>query len=157
MNKYYKIPMTERIVSLNKKTLFQTLQENYPELAKREKGRVELTYGGNEPGAMTPQLEETVRKYNAETANVYRQMGVPSHIIGFQKEEGGIVEYITGVPIETSYGSTSVLTGREISQKEATQFLTEESNYYDTVSNLFLKKEEPKSFIKKVKEVLLGR
>lgn len=157
MNKYYKIPMTERVVSINDKTLFQTLQENYPELYDREKGRVELTYGGDEPGAITPQLECEIEKYNAETANLYHAIGVPCYLIGLQVDDGSVVEYVTGMPLETSYGRSTVLAGREVSQLEAYQYLDNESNYSEVASKMFAKKEEPKTFMKKVREVFLGK
>ena len=62
MNKYYKIPMTERIIKVNDTSLFDILLEHYPDLYNREKGRVELQYGIPEPGIMTPQLEEAVNE-----------------------------------------------------------------------------------------------
>ena len=62
MKKYYKIPMTERIAKINDISLFDILKDNYPDLYNREKGRVELQYGGTNPGVMTPQLEEAVKE-----------------------------------------------------------------------------------------------
>ena len=67
MKKYYKIPMTERIVFANNMSLFQILKDHYPDLYNREQGRIELTYGGDNPGVMTPQLEKHVKDYNHQT------------------------------------------------------------------------------------------
>lgn len=156
MKKYYKIPMTERIVSINGKSLFNTLQDNYPDLYNRELGRVELTYGGPEPGIMTPQLEREVDEYNAETARLYQAMGVPSHIIGVKNDEGEVFEYVTGLPLETR-GYTSMFSGRGVSQLEAYNYLDNQINYSEVVTEMFPKKEEPKSLRKRVYEVIFGK
>lgn len=156
MKKYYKIPMTERIVSANGQTLFQILQDNYPDLYNREKGRVSLTYEVTEPGVMTPELEKVVEAYNAETRSMYKAMGVPQFIIGFQVDDEPPVEYATKTPL-TTYGYNCVLSFREVPQLEAYNYLDEESNYLEIVDKLFVKKEEPKSFRKIVREVLTGK
>lgn len=76
MKKYYKIPMTERIIKVDGTALFDILKDNYPDLYNREKGRVELKYSGSNPGVMTPHLEEVVGEYNKETDMLYRIQGV---------------------------------------------------------------------------------
>lgn len=157
MKKYYKIPMTERIATINNQSLFKTLQENYPELYERELGRVELTYGGPNPGAFTPQLESEVEKYNQETARIYQSMGVPFYIIGAQENEDCITECITGLPIETTYGRNTIITGQEISKQEAYEYLSNQENYSSVISNMFVKKEEPKTLFKKIQETIFGK
>lgn len=99
MKKYYKIPMTERIVSANGQSLFQILEEYYPDLYNREKGRVSLTYDVTEPGVMTPELEKAVNAYNAETKAIYKAMGVPQFIIGYRVGDEPPVEYVTKTPL----------------------------------------------------------
>ena len=54
MKKYYKIPMTERMIKVDGTSLFDILKDNYLDLYNREKGRVELQCGGSNPGVMTP-------------------------------------------------------------------------------------------------------
>ena len=81
MKKYYKIPMTERVVLVNGETLFSILSEVHPELYTREKGRIELQYGlTQEPGIIEPGLQKLVDEYNEGTKELYRQLGVPTHI-----------------------------------------------------------------------------
>ena len=156
MHKYYKIPLTERLVTVNNRSLFQILQEHYPDLYERERGRVELTYGGDNPGAITPQLECEIEKYNKETANLYKAMGVPSHIIAYQVDDGSISEYCTGASLE-SHGYYTFFKNREVSQAEAYQLLDEENNYSAVVSKMFAQKEKPKSLGKRICERFLGK
>lgn len=156
MKKYYKIPMTERIVQVNTVSLFQILQEHYPDLYNRELGRIELTYGGDNPGVMTPQLEEMVNEYNAETKALYKAMGVPQYIIGFKNEDDVIVEYATKTPLDES-GLGCFISGREVSQTEAYTYLDDEKNYIEVVNRFFPKKEKPKSIGQRVIEVITGK
>lgn len=54
MKKYYKMPMTERIIKVNDTSLFDILRAHHPNLYNRENGCVELQYSIPGPGIMTP-------------------------------------------------------------------------------------------------------
>ena len=155
MKKYYKIPMTERVVSANGETLFKILQDQYPDLYNRELGRIELTYGGTEPGVMTPQLEEAVNDYNAQTSLLYKAMGVPQYLIAIKEDDKEVKEYVTGT-ILTAGGLGCLLEGRQVSQTTAYQYLDETPNYMDKVAQLF-PKEEKKSLIKRTITAIISK
>lgn len=145
MKKYYKIPMTERIIKVDGTSLFEILQEHYPDLYNREKGRVELQYGGTNPGVMTPHLEEVVGEYNKETDALYKVQGVPKYIVAIGDSET-IQEYVTGKTLET-IGGGCIFQGREVSQKEAYEYLDKTTNYAEMVGKM-LSKEDTKSLKK---------
>lgn len=140
MKKYYKIPLTERIAKINDISLFDILKDNYPDLYNREKGRVELQYGGDNPGVMTPQLEEAVKDYNQETDLMYASLGVPKYIIAVSNDDE-VKEYATGAKIEM-FGYGCVLQGREVPQTQAYEYLDKAPNYVGVVNNLFAKEEK---------------
>lgn len=158
MKKYYKIPMTERIVKVDDTSLFDILQEHYPDLYNREKGRVELQYGGTNPGIMTPQLEEIVSEYNHETDLMYLEQGVPKYIIAVDTD-GEVKEYATGTELQT-HGMGSLLQGREVSQTQAYEYLDTTANYIEVVGNLFAKEEKKelkKSYISRIISALTSK
>lgn len=151
MKKFYKIPMTERIVMTEKGSLIDILKEQYPELHQRELDRIELTYGHNNPGYMTPELEETVSKYNKETAMMYKAMGVPQYIIAKEKDGGDVIEHITGTKLITR--CNSILYGREINAIEAHEYIEGIPNYTEKVQQFFAienDKKETKNPIKRL-------
>ena len=157
MKKYYRIPMTERIAKINDISLFDILKDNYPDLYNREKGRVELQYGGTNPGVMTPQLEEVIKEYNQETDLIYASLGVPKYIIAVLHEDD-IKEYVTGAVIKTN-GIGYVLQAREISQLQAYQYLDNTPNYNEVVGKMLVKeknKELKKTRFQKVVTALTG-
>lgn len=157
MKKYYRIPMTERIAKINDISLFDILKDNYPDLYNREKGRVELQYGGTNPGVMTPQLEEVIKEYNQETDLIYASLGVPKYIIAVSHEDD-IKEYVTGTVIKTN-GIGYVLQAREISQLQAYQYLDNTPNYNEVVGKMLVKeknKELKKTRFQKVVTALTG-
>lgn len=158
MKKYYRIPMTERIVKVDGISLFEILQKHYPDLYNREKGRVELMYGGSNPGVMTPQLEEAVKDYNQETDVMYHALGVPKYIIAI-KDESGIREYATKTTLEVP-SNGSILTGREVSQTTAYQYLDSTTNYIGITNKMFVKEENKslkKSRFQQMLSALSGR
>ena len=158
MKKYYKIPMTERIIKVDDTSLFDILKEHHPDLYNREKGRVELQYGIPEPGIMTPQLEEAVKEYNQETARIYCEQSVPTHIIAVDNDDE-VREYATGTVLQT-FGYSSILQGREVSQQEAYEYLDNTPYYIEAVGKIFAK-EDKKSLVKsrfqKVRDYLFGK
>ena len=158
MKKYYKIPMTERIIKVNGTSLFDILQDHHPDLYNREKGRVDLQYGIPEPGIMTPQLEEAVNTYNQETKRLYKEQHVPTHIIAIGEEEH-ITEYVTHTPLQT-FGQGCFLLGREVSQQEAYEYLNETENYIEEVSKMLAKQEKKtlrKTLVQKVTNILSSK
>ena len=155
MKKYYKIPMTERIIKVDGTSLFEILLEHYPDLYNREKGRVELQYGGTNPGVMTPHLEEVIEEYNRETDELYKLQGVPKYIIATGDDEL-IKEYVTGQPLET-IGHGYIFLGREVSQLEAYKYLDETDNYSEIVGKMLVKEDTKtlrKSIVRRVINVL---
>ena len=158
MKKYYKIPLTERIISANGNSLFEILRDNYPELYAREKGRVEMTFiDVPEPGVMTPELERMISEYNSETDAIYETMGVPKYIIGYKADEQAqLVEYTTKTPL-TTQGFGSFIQGREVSKTEAYNYLDAERNYIEVSNKLFSKQEEPKSLVRKIISAITGK
>ena len=158
MKKYYKIPMTERIIKVDGTSLFDILKDNYPDLYNREKGRVELQYGGSNPGVMTPHLEEVVGEYNKETDMLYRIQGVPKYIVAIGDGES-IKEYVTGKPLET-LGGGCIFQGREVSQLEAYKYLDATENYAETVGKLLVKEDAKtlkKSLVQRVVSILKSK
>ena len=158
MKKYYKIPMTERIIKVDGTALFDILKDNYPDLYNREKGRVELQYGGSNPGVMTPHLEEVVGEYNKETDMLYRIQGVPKYIVAIGDGES-IKEYVTGKPLET-LGGGCIFQGREVSQLEAYKYLDDTENYAETVGKLLVKEDAKtlkKSLVQRVASILKSK
>lgn len=155
MKKYYKIPMTERIIKVNDTSLFDILKDHHPDLYNREKGRVELQYGIPEPGIMTPQLEEAVNAYNQETKRLYMEQKVPTHIIAIGDAEE-IIEYVTHTPLQI-FGHGYFLLGREVSEQEAYEYLNETENYIEEVSKMLAKEDKKilkKSLVQKVANIL---
>lgn len=158
MKKYYKIPMTERIIKVNDTSLFDILKEHHPDLYNREKGRVELQYGIPEPGIMTPQLEEAVKQYNQETKGLYMEQKVPTHIIAIG-EGDEVVEYVTHTQLQT-FGYRCFLQGREVSEQEAYEYLNETENYIEEVSKMLAKQDKKtlrKSLVQKVANILSSK
>lgn len=135
MKKFYKIPMTERIVMTEKGPLIDTLKEQYPQLHQRELERIELTYGHNNPGYMTPELEKTVAEYNEKTAIMYKALDVPQYIIAQQEDDGDIIEYSTKTKLIIRCNST--LTGREINVIQAYDYMQEIPSYEERVNQFF--------------------
>lgn len=158
MKKYYKIPMTERIIKVNDTSLFDILKDHHPDLYNREKGRVELQYGIPEPGIMTPQLEEAVNTYNQETKRLYKEQQVPTHIIAIGDDEE-IVEYVTHTPLQT-FGQMLFLQGREVSKHEAYEYLDKTENYIEEVSKMLTKQDKKtlrKTLAQKVVNILSSK
>lgn len=156
MKKYYKIPMTERVVLVNGETLFSILSEVHPELYTREKGRIEIQYGlTQEPGIIEPGLQKLVDEYNEGTKELYRQLGVPTHIIAINDEEGNLFEYATKTPLE-EFGHGSFVSCREVSQQEAYEYLDSQNHYYEETAKFFPQKDNAKSLIKKAINFVTG-
>lgn len=156
MKKYYKIPMTERIVLVNGETLFSILSDVHPELYTREKDRIEIQYGlTQEPGIIEPELQKLVDEYNEGTKELYRQLGVPTHIIAINDEEGNLFEYATKTPLE-EFGHGSFVSCREVSQQEAYEYLDSQNNYYEETAKFFPQKDTVKSLIKKAINFVTG-
>ena len=136
MKKYYKIPLTERVIKIDGTSLFGFLLENYPDLYNREKGRIVLQYGGETHGIMTHNLKKKIEEYNQKTDRLYICMGVPKYIVAMGDEI--ISEYATGKPLEV-LGTGSVLSAREVSQQEAYQYLEKTKNYEEVVTKMLNK------------------
>ena len=151
MKRFYKIPMTERIVMTGNVSLIEILKEQYPELHERELCRIELTYGHNNPGYMTPELEKTVADYNEETAIMYKAMEIPQYIIARQEDEGEITEHVTGTKLTVR--CNSILYGREINVIDAYQYMNSIPKYSESVHQFFeneKEKDKNKNPIKKL-------
>ena len=89
MSKYYKIPLTERVVGVSTGSLYKTLRENYPDLYNREVGRMDLKYGDSKHTTD----KDTMDRYNKETSMMYKAMGLPEFIIAVETVSGeGIKE-----------------------------------------------------------------
>ena len=148
--KYYKIPMTERIIKVDGISLFEKLQEHYPDLHNREKGRIELQYGENTSGIVTPNLKEVVGEYNRKTDNLYRIYGVPKYIIAIGKNEE-LREYVTGKTLE-QMGQGYIALGREVSCKEALEYLNNTENYTNVINKMLIQEDS-----KSLKKTLIQR
>ncbi len=155
MRKFYKIPMTERVVKVNDTSLFQILHEQYPDLHNRELGRVELTYGGSNPGVMTPELEKIVNDYNEQTALLYKAMKVPQYIIAIKEDEE--VKEISTKTVLSAGGLSSLVAARQVSQQEAYEYLDNTEGYIEKANQFFPKKEEKKCLLKRAFEVIIGK
>lgn len=148
MKKYYKIPLTERLVYVGEKSLYQILQDNYQELYNREVGRIELIYGDHKSRVMTSTLQEKIDAYNTETKKLYKTMNVPTHIIGFDNN-GDLVEYATKTPLNCCSKET-FLHCRQVSQLEAYEYLNNQDGYLDMTDKLFYKKTTTMEYAKRL-------
>lgn len=155
--KYYKIPVTHRMIKMNGRSLFKILKEFYPELYQRELERVELTYGGDEPGSMTPQLEMALEKFQSQTDEMYLELGVPKFIIGFETDDGQILESNTRTPMTTNHKIDNIFQVYEVSRDEALNAINEERNYQDATAQMYSAPEPEKTFYKKFIDKFLGK
>ena len=132
MSKYYKIPLTERIVGTSSGSLYKLLRENYPELYDREVGRMDLKYGNKDNIVNS----NTIADYNRQTSLLYKAMGIPEFIIAVEIVTGGGIEEIsTSTPLMVS--SKKFLKTRKVSKEDATSYIEEVTDYSEKIANYF--------------------
>lgn len=145
MSKYYKIPLTERAVSLSSGSLYKNLRENYPALYNREVGRMDLKYGD----ARHHTDSKTMEKYNKETSILYKEIGLPEFIIAVEKVSGeGIQEISTSTPL---IASKEFLRTRNVSKETAILYIEKEEDYSEQIATFFTAKKD-KSYQKKLEQ-----
>lgn len=146
MSKFYKIPLTERVVGVSSGSLYKTLRENYPDLYNREVGRMDLKYGD----ARHSTDKATMDNYNKETSMMYKAMGLPEFIIAVETVSGeGIKEISTSTPLIIS--SKEFLKTRNVSKETAILYVEEESEYSKKVADFFTANKE-KSLSKRIEQ-----
>lgn len=144
MSKYYKIPLTERIVGTSTGSLYKTLRDNYPELYSRELGRMALKYGDKKNMVDA----NIIADYNKETSRMYEALGMPEFIIAIEKVSGaGIEEISTSTPLIVS--SKDFLKTRVVSKEIATSYIASKDEYSEKIANFFSPTKK-KELIKKV-------
>ena len=146
MSKYYKIPLTERVVGVSTGSLYKTLRENYPDLYNREVGRMDLKYGDSKHTTD----KDTMDRYNKETSMMYKAMGLPEFIIAVETVSGeGIKEISTSTPLIIS--SKEILKSRNVSKETAILYITEEKEYSEKIANFFTRRNQ-KNLCKRVEQ-----
>lgn len=134
MTKYYKIPMTERIIGTSFGSLYKLLRERCPKLHDREIGRLALKHGSSD--VSQSELKEQLTKYNQETSAMYELLKIPEFIIAVDNNVTGIVEISSSIPLEVT--CKEFLPARKISEEEAKQYVEKNPNYSEIVSNFFV-------------------
>lgn len=144
MTKYYKIPLTERVIGTKNGSLYKTLRENYPELYTREVGRMDLKYGDQKNMVDT----SIIADYNKETSVMYETLGMPEFIIAVEKISGrGIKEISTSTPLIIL--SKEVLKARLVSKESAISYIEGKEEYSEKIANFFSTSNK-KELVKKV-------
>lgn len=138
MKKFYKIPMTERIIKVGNTSLLEILQNNYPLLYDREKGRINLQYH-------VLLTKEKLEEYNRETNLMYAKEGIPKYIIAVGNNNY-LMELSTGIKL-SGIEHSSILKERRVSKEDAYEYISNEKDYVGNVTKLF-SKEIPKSLKK---------
>lgn len=141
--KYYKIPLTARIVSANGVSLIEILHQKYPELYDREMDRITLTYGIG-PKTKNPEILERIYKDKEETSQLYREMGVPEHIIAIKNPlSSELTVYGTETKLETI--GNYPFEQQEISVSGAAEYMANAAyDYADFIQTYFEKPKQKK-------------
>ena len=144
MTKYYKIPLTERVIGTSSDSLYKILRDNYPELYAREVGRMDLKYSDKDATVDS----NVMANYNKETSNLYKTLGMPEFIIAIERVTGeGIEEIATSTPLIVS--SKEFLKTRMVSKEVATSYIEENDQYSEKIANFF-SKDKKKNLQKKI-------
>lgn len=132
MSKYYKIPLTERVVGTSTGSLYKMLRDNCPELYSREIGRMDLKYGDKKNMVD----ESIIADYNKETSRMYETLRMPEFIIAIEKVPGaGIEEISTSTPLIVS--SKEFLRTRMVTKEIATSYIDAKDEYSEKIANFF--------------------
>ena len=92
MKNFYLVPVTSRLITINKKPLFDMLEDVYSELHYRELRRIEITYEEKKD-------EESIKEYNRLTSVLYDYHNVPEKLI-VRKVNGKYIEVFSGVRLD---------------------------------------------------------
>ena len=128
MVKFYKIPVTERQISAEHEPLISILKTKWPALYNMETTRVKLMY--------EEKAFNKLKHHNRCTKLLYKMMGIPRFIIGVQEDESeNVTEYFTATPLSAT--NDSIFSGRQVTEKEAFEYMEHNKNYETEVKILF--------------------
>ena len=128
MNKYYYVPVTSRQISYDGKSLLDVTGTIDLLLKDRELGRVEMCYGDSS----SLEMKQVLSQYNSETSLMYKNSGIPEHLI-LIKDKKGLREMYTDSLIDAK---ENYLACFEVSVFQVID-LIEDDKYFDLALNYF--------------------
>lgn len=133
MEKYYLIPMTDRDIYIDDKSLCSILKESHPILMDREEERIDILYSTS-PLVRMPITEEIrYKKHKEETKKMYHELQVPEYIIAYGNECEAR-EILTNAEIISRY--LAALSIRGVTKEKAKEYYYI-NNYYEKIVNYF--------------------
>lgn len=138
--KFYKIPLTDRMIKIEGKSLIEILQEKFPELYEREMERINIQYEDC-PGSTNPVLEKILKEYNTKTNLCYQEEKLPTYLLAIQKDDE-IREYATNTPLTANHKTFTEL--REVTPEQFNTYLDQNPNYEEEIPK-FLEQEKNKT------------
>lgn len=135
MKKYYLIPMTEKDIYLNNKSLGSILASSCPELSQMESERVDILYSVSPKLKMPINVEQKYKQHIIKTKKMYDESLVPYYLIAYG--DGKCVkELVTETEITSEY--PAALEVRSVSKEEVKEYYTS-SNYEAKICKFFNK------------------
>ena len=132
MNKYYYVPVTSRQISYDGKSLLDVTGTIDLLLKDRELGRVEMCYGDKTEDSSSLEMKQVLSQYNSETSLMYKNSGIPEHLI-LIKDKNGLREMYTDSLIDAN---ENYLACFEVSALQVND-LIEDETYFDLALNYF--------------------
>lgn len=132
MNKYYYVPVTSRQISYDGKSLLDVTGTIDLLLKDRELGRVEMCYGDKTEDSSSLEMKQVLSQYNSETSLMYKNSGIPEHLI-LIKDKKGLREMYTDSLIDAN---ENYLACFEVSVFQVID-LIEDDKYFDLALNYF--------------------
>ena len=132
MNKYYYVPVTSRQISYDGKSLLDVTGTIDLLLKDRELGRVEMCYGDKTEDSSSLEMKQVLSQYNSETSLMYKNSGIPEHLI-LIKDKKGLREMYTDSLIDAN---ENYLACFEVSALQVND-LIEDETYFDLALNYF--------------------
>jgi hypothetical protein len=150
-NQYYLVPLSARFLKVGDDTLFDVLSLVDEGLAKRDREKKELLYGGDYPeAAFAPEMQKIAAKFEYETKVLYEERGIPYNLILVSNDEG-LKELASDEDIKCD--NECFLKSFNISGEDVVDIFTRNEEYVDQAQNLFelyhSKKNVRTSFFKK--------
>ena len=132
MNKYYYVPVTSRQISYDGKSLLDVTGTIDLLLKDRELGRVEMCYGDKTEDSSSLEMKQVLSQYNSETSLMYKNSGIPEHLI-LIKDKKGLRAMYTDSLIDAN---ENYLACFEVSAFQVID-LIEDEKYFDLALNYF--------------------
>lgn len=133
MKKYYLIPLTEKDIYLNDKSLRSILDSLYPELLQREIDRINILYSVSPLIEMPTSVKQRYEQHNIETKKMYDEAQVPYYLIAYGNDRCA-EEILTKSKITSRY--PAALGIRSVSKEKAEEYYAS-SNYETAICRIF--------------------